>query len=282
MAGAELTRFADFIIERHEIWRRRASGQQAPWTNDPILQSNRFCNVYRELDKETRWIAANWRSPNKGDPELWFAMLVARVVNWSPTLAELGYPVPWKLPRFLNVLKDRRERGEKVWTGAYMVTTHSAPMDKIDYYGYRVLSDAWHGRHMLRPVPREHLATAHGRLVRVHGLSSFIAGQVIADIKWATLREAPDWFTWCAPGTGSMRGLNRVLGRSPVARGFNAEEFQQYVATITHNIAPRLRLAYMDPISAQDMQNCLCEFDKYERIRLGQGRARNTYNGTGE
>jgi hypothetical protein len=33
------------------------------------------------------------------------------------------------------------------------------------------------------------------------------------------------------------------------------------------------------PLHAQDVQNCLCEFDKYERVRLGEGKPRSTYPG---
>lgn len=35
-------------------------------------------------------------------------------------------------------------------------------------------------------------------------------------------------------------------------------------------------------LDAQDLQNCLCEFDKYERVRMGQGRPRSRYPGRGE
>jgi hypothetical protein len=29
----------------------------------------------------------------------------------------------------------------------------------------------------------------------------------------------------------------------------------------------------------QDVQNCLCEFDKYERVKYGQGKPRSSYPG---
>jgi hypothetical protein len=32
-----------------------------------------------------------------------------------------------------------------------------------------------------------------------------------------------------------------------------------------------------EPLHAQDLQNCLCEFDKYERARLGQGVPKQIY-----
>jgi hypothetical protein len=56
-----------FMKERHAIWERKVAGQPKPWTQDPILQSYRFCNVYRELDTVTVWINNNWRTPHYED-----------------------------------------------------------------------------------------------------------------------------------------------------------------------------------------------------------------------
>ena len=94
-----VARLVNFIVARHSIYDRRAKGDHKPWTDDEILQRYRFCNVYRELDTVTQWIADNWRRPHAGDQDLWFAMAVARWVNWPETLEDIGYPVPWKAKR---------------------------------------------------------------------------------------------------------------------------------------------------------------------------------------
>lgn len=285
MSVAELLRelrvgdLCKFIEARHAIYVRRQRGEPKPWTNDGILQNYRFCNVYRELDKETQWIAQNWREPNRDDPDLWFAMLVARVVNWSPALEELDYPVPWSPARFARVLNERSERGDKVWTGAYMITTHKFPMPKIEYYAERVLDPAWRRREDLRPARSQSLNSYHPRLMMIHGISSFLAGQVVADLKYApVLANSPDWWTWSAPGIGSLRGMNRVLGRDLRAR-ISPVEFKQVMDELYLRVNDRLVPRGMSKLHAQDLQNCLCEFDKYERVRLGQGVPRNRYLG---
>src|SRR5215813_2551463 len=84
-----------FAQERYNIFLRRNAGEKPPWTKDPVLRDYRFCNVYREDDRVTIWIRENWREPHADDPDLWFAMAVARLVNWPDSLAALGYPVPW-------------------------------------------------------------------------------------------------------------------------------------------------------------------------------------------
>src|SRR5262249_50552127 len=151
--------------------------------------------------------------PHSTDPDLWFALTVARFVNWPATLAELGYPVPWNPQHFLQVLSDRKRRNEKVFTSAYMI--HASKQGcKAVHLATDVLTPLWEARQSLRSIVHGSLADAHQRLTQHYGFGSFMAGQVIADLKYVQpLRAAPDWSTWACPGPGSKRGLNRVLGR---------------------------------------------------------------------
>jgi hypothetical protein len=44
----------------------------------------------------------------------------------------------------------------------------------------------------------------------IEGLGPFYIGQIIADLKYVEpLKSAKDWWTYCVPGPGSQRGLNR-------------------------------------------------------------------------
>jgi hypothetical protein len=55
------------------------------------------------------------------------------------------------------------------------------------------------------------LAYFHEQLIKFDGLGSFIAAQVIADLKYIEpFKFAIDWWTFAASGPGSRRGLNRV------------------------------------------------------------------------
>src|SRR5262249_18734911 len=98
----DATRLLCWIQEREAIRLRRAVGQpRAEWTADPILREWSFCNVRREHDRITRWIALNWREPHADDQDLFFAMAVARFINWPDSLAAVGYPVPWNRDHFI-------------------------------------------------------------------------------------------------------------------------------------------------------------------------------------
>jgi hypothetical protein len=272
-----LKRFTDFVIERHNIYLRRAAGHPKPWTTDPVLQQYRFCNVYRELDTVTQWLRTNWREPHSANPNLWFAMVVARLINRPDALKESGYPVPWHPERWVRVLDARKQRGDRVFSGAYMIRgVESNGRSKVQYLAEDVLTPMWAKRKEF-PV-HSTLARAHEWLMDQYGLGSFLAAQVVADVKYTPLLyNAPDWATWAAPGPGSQRGLNRVMGldvKSPWA----AEEWLTKVQDLRLGLNKALPKGW-GPLHTQDVQNCLCEFDKYRRTQLSEGRPKQLYSG---
>lgn len=273
-----VTDLVNFIIARHSIWIARQDGKPKPWTDDPILQRYRFCNIYRELDTVTEWIADNWREPNKEHEDLWFAMAVARWVNWPDTLAEIGFPLPWDPDKFLNAIYSRRNRGEKVWTGAYMIGTQGNAKDKPLFIAENVLQPLWDRREELRPQPGMSLEEFARPIINTKNQGTFMVGQIVADIKYAgDLSTAVDWWTWTVSGPGSRRGLNRVMGR-PLDKGWNDRDFSAAMEPLRMEVNSALP-PWMPEPHAQDLQNCLCEWDKYERVRLGQGRPRSRYPG---
>lgn len=273
-----LDRLVYFITARHNIHVSRVVGLGKPWTDDPILQNYRFCNVYRELDTVSKWVNDNWRAPNADDPDLWFAMAVARWVNWPDTLEQVGYPIPWDPRNFVRVLARRKALKQKVWTGAYMIGTQGNAKDKPLFIAEDVLSPLWKRREALRPQPGMTLDEFARPIINTKNQGTFMVGQIVADIKYVgPLLDAPDWMTWAVSGPGSRRGLNRILGRD-LRKGWNEKEFLNELNALQDRVNPRLPPTWQ-ALHAQDLQNCLCEFDKYERVRLGEGRPRSLYPG---
>jgi len=263
-----------FIKERYSISLKKDAGLPKPWTKDPILQQYRFCSVYREHDKVTKWIAKNWRDNHKDEPDLWFAMAVARFINWPPTLASLCFPVPWDPREFKRVLHRRMEQDQQVFTGVYIIPS-AGP--KIDYICDEVLTPLWGDRDEIRPKGYDTLDGFHEILLEHNGLGSFMAAQIVADMKYVEpLLSAKDWHTWAASGPGSRRGLNYVCDRQG---HWKEAEWRKVLGILHHWIDHKIEKAGMPELHAQDLQNCLCEFGKYERTRLGEGKPRSRYPG---
>ena len=272
----------NFIKERHSIYLKRQAGVPKPWTSDSILQTYKFCNMYRELDTGTKWFADGWRKDNADDPDLWFNSLVYRFINWPETMEEIGYG-GWRESWFIDAIECREARGQKIYSSAYMISTHGVAEKKSTYLA-KSLTKIWAVRDELRYAPWEGLHSFHNRLMGQFDVGSFIAAQVVADCKYVgTMTMASDWWTFAASGPGSRRGLNRVCQASPsnppINEPWKEESWRKQLMELKAEIDPLLKAAQMPKMHAQDLQNCLCEFDKYERVRLGEGRPKSKYPG---
>jgi hypothetical protein len=183
-----------------------------------------------------------------------------------------------------EVIDRRQAGGEKTWTAAYMIRAESNPRTawsdwgKGQYIARIVVGNMWErGQSDYRElIGEKKLQPIHERLKKEYGWGSFTAGQVLADWTWTThLDSARDLYTWAPQGPGSVRGANRLLGR-PLKTKFNDEEWRIQLQEWRHQIIDELGQEFAD-LTLMDVQNCLCEFDKYERVRLGEGRPRSYY-----
>lgn len=265
--------FNAFVEERERIRVKKVAGEPRPWTDDPIFQSYKFCNVHREDDRTTQWVSANWRNPHKNDPDLWFAMVIARrALNWPPSMEALGYPVPWNPEDFLHVLQTRTAAGLKNYDTAYQLLVQGQKGDKSLMMVKHILAPLWKDREHIRPRKDDTLRSFFDRLSSYKYMGLFYTGQVIADLKYVQLTDAPDWSSFAVPGPGSERGLNRVMGHDKNAP-WREDNWQRNLAD--------LHVLTSTKMHAQDLQNCLCEYDKYVRISNSEGRVR-PYKPTGE
>jgi len=272
-----LETFLYWIQERESIREKKEAGEHTPWTSDQILQKYKFCNVKRQDDRVTRWLFENWYGENQHHKNTWFAACVARLINWPDSLEAIGFPVvadlDW-LEAAVSKLKHRRDNSRKIFTGAYLVSTNGVSMDKIDYIFDHVLRNILaKGR---PPVKGETLESYWEHLTQFDGLGSFMAGQVIADLKHtdSNLQESTDWWTFAPLGPGSKRGLNRVHDR-PVTASVSQTKGGAEILKLQEIIEQRLGFK----LAAHNVQNCLCETDKYIRLQNNEGTVRSKYPG---
>lgn len=263
-----------WIQERKAILANRRAGLNKPWSDDPVFQRTYFCNVRRENDKVTQFIRRMYDYETKyGMFE--YNIVLARMLNWPESLQALGYI----FKHDGNYIKDTlnlQKRIGKVWGNAYVVTTHGIPMDKIEYLVDNVLYGIDVSRESIRNNCSFSLRQAWNYLQRFEGLGSFMAGQIIADLKNTAghpLEKASDWWDFVAPGPGSRRGVNWFFRGAPEIYGGDFFDNFQTIREFVDKELPDLG------ICNQDLQNCLCEFDKYMRVSTGIGRSKRVYNG---
>lgn len=279
-----------FVWEREAIRIARENGHERPWTIDPVLDKYKFTNIHRIDDRVTRWIVDNLIKPYEDREDLWFTLLIARLINWPPTLQALldaevipCHPTEFDADRFVEVVEGCKETQTKVYSGAYMVypTKMDPGGNKSEAIAKHIIGaaiDKWEDiQYELNRTDR--LVSIEGFvtvMARCFGISTFMAGQVAADLTYTTqdhLCDASDLFTWAPIGPGSSRGLNYLHERAPNA-GWTQEQFNLELIKIHNAIIEELGIV---TLTLHDVQNIMCEYSKYCRTVLGEGKPKTTY-----
>lgn len=288
--------FFDYARRRHQVYLDRRAGLPAPWTDDPVMSTTRFTNVFRELDRVTLWFRENIRQPLRNSEWVVPATVIFRWFNRISTgevIAPMLRAETFDVTEAEALIRAALPKGPWV-TGSYMVCSGRNNGDKLvgmltycqlflDWWraeGYRW----WYhppGAYDRRPT----LSEAHEVLVPRPGLSGFTAYEVVTDLRWTDAIQPIDVNSWAHAGPGATRGAGRVLGRGP---DFLRQESRRDQQKLQEVMRQMLRLSQSHRYWPQgepdwptwelrDVEHTLCEFDKYERVRLQQGRAKNRF-----
>jgi len=311
-----IKRFFAYARARHQITLDRAAGKPRPWTRDPILSKYRFTCVFRELDKTTQWFRRCVRDPLRETAEVLPATVIFRLLNRIEVgeavfnQGDIEYEsafAHYVATRDVRVLRRAIRAncgGGPYVTGAYIITSPpgysklDGMMEIIRMFnresrewrglGAGVLGTMnWGGeegaaQYMLANRGDVTLESAWNWLRQFKFFGPFHSYEMVTDLRHTKLLDrAPDIMTWANPGPGANRGANRVQGRDKDARNSRdrlIEEMREllHVAHTDSNMWPETNKLW--PCwEMRDVEHTLCEFDKYERVRLEEGRPRGVY-----
>lgn len=283
-----LTTLFQWVSEREAVRVRKASGVAPPWTDDPVIGSYRFCNVRREDDRVTIWIRENIRVAFAGNDNLWLMLCAARIINHPETLKDLiesrarhAWPHDEFNPSDMAyIMNDRQRLGHKLYTGAYMIPApHEKGADKQAYIAEKCIGALWNSRESIgRYLAQEGqfaptMKGMHERVSAANGFGPFLAYQAIVDMRFTKLLgSAADIETWWAAGPGTLRGLNRLHGRA-----VDYPLKQPQARTELRTLWLAVQAWGQVKMDATDVPNICCEFDKWMRVRNGEGKPRAGY-----
>ena len=273
----KIENYFNWIQERHEIYLKRQQGIKKPWTDDKIFLENKFCNPFRENDKTTVWFRKNVREPLHNSDEIFLATVIFRWFNYIPTgeiLVQHNLLETWDAVKAKQVLKNQ----PKLITGAYVIKTPDG-MNKLDGIIWCINNIYDHKEKTIDFIKKNRsIKETTNHLTEYPYLGSFMAYEIATDLRHTHLLEnATDIMTWANPGPGAVRGLNRIWQR-PLKYKQPENRFiseMKYLLDASTEYLP----CYVPPMEMRDIEHSLCEFDKYERIRLNEGQSKNKYNG---
>lgn len=295
LAQEPLDLFWQFICERQKVWYRRTIlREDPPWTDDEVLQKYRFTNIYRELDPGTQYAIQNILEVDASRRDKIFNVMMYRLIGRLETHEDLGFQSldSFDADKFESELKYRRDqKGETVFTGAYMVAGYSqmGSSDKVENIAAifeGISSDDEFFNRLSSPSSVE---DAYNIIRSQPGFGNFLSYQVLVDLLYSV-----DYYDgesvlpfsandWSSPGPGAQKGIKRLtneltgIDRLKVMRWLHQNQQQEFDRL---NIDfPYLMTEDSEKVklSLADIQNCLCEFYKYHKILNSDGRARRRF-----
>ena len=287
--------FFAYAAEREKIREIRET-RDIDLTDDPIFQTYRFTNVFREDDKVTKYIRKNDPHDNfSNDYNFKHQIFYTVMSRWFNRIETLQFINKHEIIDNFFLTGDRNEVLQKIrhwrptgpWvTGAYIIhTPNGMNWDKLEGVVqdiYEVWVDLDNLSYRWKSEPDVTMEWMVKDLCRYRDLGPFMSYEIACDLRWSMFKNSPpsDIMTWANPGPGARRGLWRL---------FDNEEFKKSSKAGTRLCVEAMRLILQewrggvgvrsDEAEMREVEHTLCEFDKYERVRLGEGRPREKFKG---
>jgi len=268
--------FFEFMAERESIRLKKEAGEPWPWTEDKILQTYKFTNVFREADATTVWFRENVRDPLRDYSELVFFATVA--FRWFNKIETGKLLLPYLLgkEKWNMAVLYPKLLPHKPWVnGAYIIKTPDG-MDKL--MGVLTVIENVHTDKTwfydgIDDQLDPNLEFLHKELQDFPYMGPFMAYEVVTDLRHTCILEhAPDIMTWANAGPGAKRGIYRIFNKDVRPRDMNG--IMQDLLKLGQKVAS---ISWYAPLEMREIEHTLCEFDKYQRTALGEGQPKQKY-----
>lgn len=262
-----------FSAERMHVWYGRYIDKKPPYTNDPILDHYRFCNMYRELDRQTIEIHTSLNHL-RGDFDLWLLNVAFhRFICKPDTVKEIGL-LSYDNNKNMEVYEKLSALPRPKYGSAYIF-----PISIIQKSEYPTREEFFC---LYLPLVMKRVATvikgldnvsvpqALEKILPIFGFNfRFHFAEILIDVAYQ-FPEHIDLYKEFPTGPGSKDTIKRLFK--------GGKELETYCAELTNykmNDFPYLSLD-KKPIlfSAENWEGIGCEFRKYTNLKNGHGRRR--------
>lgn len=285
--------FCELAFERHNIYLAKEFNKPKPWTSDLIFQKYFFCNVFRHLDKTSKFIIDNVINKNEDRPDLWSTIILCRFISYIPTIdLLLQENALFDIKKLFAILKELQAQRKKIFTGAFIFNSNAFMpyTDRVSYLYLLIkyINDKYNLNEFDKCViGAKSLEKTFALLINLPGVGRFMASEILADMMYSQryLKSAIDKNTWMIYGIGAIYGINRLYTNNPISKGTKYDtlenaliiynKWQMYIAD---KIGHKNKHAEFKNLSLHEVEHWLCEYNKYCRIKNG-GHSKRKYNG---
>lgn len=265
-----------WIKERQSIYHKRLSNVPPPWTLDPVLQEHRFCNVYREYDKGTRYLIENILSKEEQDIFTVFNVIYYR--KWNK-ISLYDFTGGLSETTDLSFLKQRVREYQKFDTPyGSAFGSDSSPLgegekDKIDKY-FNQFSKIYESLKMDLPILLDSSPEdCYNKLRSYPGIGEFLAYQIWVDLSyWSRTPYTEEDFVVAGPGC--KRGIDLVFSNKG---NLSYEDCIRKIVSLQEDLFREFQIVPSEtfrerPLSKQCLnimcvENVFCEISKYIKIK---------------
>ena len=176
-----------FVCERHRVFLRRLAGHDFPWTEDTILASHPFINVFRVFDRNTQYILQHVIGEEDAFSlrDAFFRVVLFRTFNkietWQHLEKKLG-PLTadrFDVVKYDSVLSRAMDSGMALYSCAYIMP--APPLGQMrNHSNHLRLIDAMLSLKVYDKLKKmKHLKDAHGYITLFPSMGDFMAMQYV-------------------------------------------------------------------------------------------------------
>lgn len=262
-----------FAAARQALFMRRVVGERPPWTDDAILATHRFTNVYRAADRVSQYLIRHIiYEGDQRDEEIFFRALLFkffnRVETWEELVTSLGVP-SWKsfeFERYAHVLDSAFARGETIYSTAYIMPSPAFGSTRKHRNHLRLLEHMMRDGAPKRITRARSLGEVYDVLRSYPSLGDFLAFQFTIDLNYSELIDFSET-EFVIAGPGARDGIRKCFSNTG---GMKESDIIQAVTERSDREFQRLGLVFHTlwgrPLQPIDCQNLFCEVDKYARV----------------
>lgn len=266
-----------FASERQAMFEKRAAGQAAPWTSDPILQTYKFCNTFRAADRVSQYMIKNVCYHNEpcSPADRLFQIVAFRIFSkietWVTVHDFLGhYPTLSDLAsgKFTAAIEKAKATNGTIYTAAFILApgkAYNQPykyLNHVELFKHMFLVDNLSSNLLAAKSLREVYELLHTYPL----MGDFMSYQTAIDLNYSDLINF-DENDFVQPGPGALRGIKKCFESMG---DYTPAEIILWMVKNQSQEFKRLGLTfnglYGRPLHAIDCQGLFCETDKYARV----------------